>query len=110
MIKTDGPAPLAYVANFVSRNISVVDLTQDKVLQVIRTTALPLTGSGREQVQVGAEMFFSGRGHFSAARPHRLGGRAPVAGRLAELRQLPLRGLTDGVVWFFGPGPRKSIR
>ena len=44
-----------------------------------------------------------------AARPHRLGGRAPVAGRLAELRQLPLQGLTDGVVWFFGPGPRKSI-
>ena len=65
MINDERAAPLAYVANFVSRNISVVDLTQDKVIKVIRTTALPPPGSGLEQVQVGAEMFFSGRGHFS---------------------------------------------
>ena len=47
----------------------------------------------QEQVLVGAEMFFSTRGHFdrpaAATDLHR---RAPVAGRLAELRQLPLQG------------------
>ena len=93
VIKTDGPAPLAYVANFVSRNISVVDLTQDKVIQVIRTTALPPPGSGRGAgAGRGGDVLLGPWPFHRAARPHRLGGRAPVAGRLAELRQLPLRG------------------
>ena len=110
VIKTDGPAPLAYVANFVSRNISVVDLTQDKVVQVIPTTALPLAGSHDEQVQVGAEMFFSGRGHFTG--PPGLTVSKDV--RLSQdgwqnCASCHFEGLTDGVVWFFGPGPRKSI-
>ena len=110
VIKTDGPAPLAYVANFVSRNISVVDLTQDKVIQVIRTTALPPPGSGEEQVQVGAEMFFSGRGHFSGPP----GLTVSADERLSQdgwqnCASCHFEGLTDGVVWFFGPGPRKSI-
>ena len=39
-------------------------------------------------------MFFSSRGHFNRpAGTHRLDRRAPVVGRLAELRQLPLQGL-----------------
>ena len=37
----------AYVVNFVSRNVSVVDLTNDSVVAVIRTAPLPAPGSIR---------------------------------------------------------------
>ena len=55
VITDDGRRPMA---NFVSRNISNVNLVTDKVIQVIRTTALPAPGSKQEFSLVGAEMFF----------------------------------------------------
>ena len=61
----------AYVANFVSRNISIVSLATDKVTNVIRTTALPAPGSKQELSLVGAEMFFSSRGHSISQRARR---------------------------------------
>ena len=108
VITTDGA--FAYVANFVSRNISKVNLTTDKVVKVIRTTPLPDPGSPEEKVLVGAEMFFSGRGHFD--RP--LLTTISTDERLSQdgwqnCASCHFKGLTDGVVWVFAPGPRKSI-
>jgi YVTN family beta-propeller protein len=57
---------LAYVANFVSRNVSVIDLTNDTVIAVVPTSALPVAGSQGETNLVGAEMFFSSRGNFDS--------------------------------------------
>jgi YVTN family beta-propeller protein len=54
----------AYVMNYVSRNVSVVDLSTDQVSAVIGLSALPPPGSTHEQQQVGKEIFFSSRGHF----------------------------------------------
>jgi YVTN family beta-propeller protein len=97
----------AYVNNFVSRNVSVVNLKTDRVIKTIRTTKLPPPGSLEETVLVGAEMFFSSRGNFS-------GPGAPTMNRLSSegwqaCSSCHFKGLTDGVVWSFPDGPRKSV-
>ena len=108
VITADGR--FAYVANFVSRNISKVDLLQDKVVKVIRTTPLPPPGSLEEKVLVGAEMFFSTRGHFDrpATTTISTDERLSQAG-WQGCASCHFKGLSDGVVWVFAPGPRKSI-
>jgi YVTN family beta-propeller protein len=98
----------AYVMNRVSRNVSVVNLQQDRVIAVVRTQALAPPGSQAEKNLVGAEMFFSSRGHFD-----------PIPGVVTDERlssegwqncaSCHFEGLTDGVVWDFNAGPRKSI-
>ncbi|MBV8571902.1 MAG: YncE family protein [Acidobacteriaceae bacterium] len=100
----------AYTANFVSRNVSVVDLTTDSVRKVISTTALPAPGSKQEVALVGAEVFFSSRGHFDQPP----GTKISTDERLAQLgwqscSSCHFKGFSDGVVWVFNTGPRKSI-
>ena len=61
-------------------------------------------------VQVGAEMFFSSRGHFDRPR----GTTVSTDERLSsegwqDCASCHFEGLTDGVVWVFGAGPRKSV-
>ena len=67
-------------------------------------------GSDEEVVQVGAEMFFSSRGHFD--RPG--GTTVSTDERLSSegwqaCASCHFEGLTDAVVWVFGAGPRKSV-
>ena len=102
-------APMS--ANFVSRNVSMVDLLKDKVVKVIRTTDLPIPGSPEEAVLVGAEMFFSGRGHFNGrrARTPTSRRRAPVPDGWQNCASCHFKGWTDGVIWAFASGPRKSV-
>jgi YVTN family beta-propeller protein len=100
----------AYVVNFVSRNVSVVDLTTDTVLGTIRIAPLPAPGSLDETVAVGAEIFFSSRGNFN--RP--AGASVSTNERLSSegwqsCSSCHFEGLTDSVVWQFGVGPRKSV-
>jgi YVTN family beta-propeller protein len=100
----------AWVNNFVSRNVSVVDLTADKVVGTIRVAPLATPGSPDEVVAVGAEMFFSSRGHFN--RPP--GATVSTDERLSSdawqsCSSCHFKGLTDSVVWAFGSGPRKSL-
>jgi YVTN family beta-propeller protein len=100
----------AYVMNFVSRNVSVVDLTADRVVKVIRTAALPPPGSPAEVVSVGADMFFSSRGAFNAPP----GTTVATTDRLSSegwqsCASCHFKGLTDGVIWEFNSGPRKSV-
>ncbi len=97
----------AYVQNFVSHNVSVVDLTTDKVLKTITTAPGPAPGSVAEQVAVGAEVFFSSRGNFQI-------GAAQSSERLSSegwqsCASCHFKGLTDGVIWTFNAGPRKSV-
>ncbi|MBI1840845.1 MAG: beta-propeller fold lactonase family protein [Verrucomicrobia bacterium] len=99
----------AYVANFVSRNVSVVDLAADVVKASIRTASLPAAGSAEEVVQVGAAMFFSSRGNFDT-----IPGTNSLRDRLSSegwqsCASCHFKGLTDGVVWSFAAGPRKSV-
>jgi YVTN family beta-propeller protein len=100
----------AWVNNFVSRNISVVNLQNDQVIRTIRYAALPAAGSTEEIVAVGAEMFFGSRGNFN--RP--AGTTVSTSERLSSegwqsCASCHFKGLTDSVVWAFGTGPRKSL-
>jgi YVTN family beta-propeller protein len=100
----------AYVMNFVSRNVSVVDVPGDRVIKAIRTAPLPPPGSPQEVVNVGADMFFSSRGEFN--RP--ADAAVTTTERLASdgwqsCASCHFKGLTDGVVWEFPSGPRKSV-
>lgn len=101
---------IAYVANFVSGNVSKVDLSADKVIDVIQTATVPAPGSDAEETLAGAEMFFSSRGHFNAAP----GQKTSSDNRLSTdgwqaCASCHFNGLTDGVVWSFATGPRKSV-
>jgi YVTN family beta-propeller protein len=100
----------AFVANYVSGNVSIVNLGNDRVSQVFQTAALPVSGSRAEEILVGAEMFFSSRGHFN--RPS--GTSVSTDERLSaegwqNCASCHFNGWTDGVVWSFGSGPRKSV-
>ena len=101
---------VAYVVNFVSSTVSVVSTLSDTVIGSVRTAALPAPGSPAEQVLVGAEMFFSSRGHFD--RPG--GTTVSTDERLAQVgwqgcASCHTEGYSDSVIWAFGSGPRKSI-
>jgi hypothetical protein len=102
-------AKVVFVLNYVSRNISVVNIDNDSVEQVIRFSKLPLPGSKEELRLVGAELFYSSRGNF--VNPSGLGNsrnRLSEKGRQSCASCHP-RGLSDGVVWQFNTGPRKTI-
>ncbi len=97
------------MANFVSRNVSVVDLTTDTVIATVPTSDLPAPGSQGETNLVGAEMFFSSRGNFDA-----IPGTNSLRDRLSSegwqsCASCHFKGLTDGVIWQFAAGPRKSV-
>ncbi len=100
---------MAYVANFVSRNVSVVSLANDTVISVVPTSNLPAPGSPAETNLVGAEMFFSSRGNFDP-----IPGTNSLHDRLSSegwqsCASCHFKGLTDGVIWQFAAGPRKSV-
>jgi DNA-binding beta-propeller fold protein YncE/mono/diheme cytochrome c family protein len=97
-------AAKAYVMNYISRNVSVVDLTSDSVVKVIPTTALPLANTQDEQIQVGKEIFFASRGVFDNGKTNRLS-----ADGWQNCASCHFAGLTDGNVWSFNAGPRKAV-
>lgn len=100
----------AYVTNFVSGNVSIVSTATDSVIKVVQTALVPPSGSQAEVLNVGAEMFFSSRGNFN-----RLPGQTVAnTNRLSSegwqnCASCHFNGWTDGVVWQFGAGPRKSV-
>ena len=102
----------AFVMNYVSRNVSVVNLDNDSVEGAIETTPLPPAGSTNEQLLVGAEIFFSARGHFD--RPQNANANLSTSNRLSSegwqnCASCHFAGWTDGNVWSFNAGPRKSV-
>ncbi|MEO7910785.1 MAG: YncE family protein [Roseiflexaceae bacterium] len=94
----------AYVMNYISRNVSVVNLGTDSVTKVIPTTALPLTNTQDEQLQVGKEIFFASRGVFDGGKANRLSSEG-----WQNCASCHFAGLTDGNIWSFNAGPRKAI-
>jgi YVTN family beta-propeller protein len=98
----------AYVNNFVSRNVSVVDLDNDKVIKVVRTNALPAPGSQEEIALAGAEVFFSSRGNFVGPAAVSTQERLSSEG-WQSCASCHFKGVTDSVVWQFGTGPRRSV-
>ena len=104
----------AYVMDFVSRDVAVVDIsgadpTQYKTLVRMQSAALPATGSQGAIVQRGKQMFNSAIGPEGALDNSRR-----PAGRLSDTGwgscySCHPQGLTDTVTWMFADGPRQAI-
>lgn len=96
----------AYVMNYISKDVSVVDLTQapQKEVSRIQSVDLPAAGSDATKFLLGNELFNSSRGHFDEGVAERLSSEGWQA-----CASCHPDGLTDGVVWAFAAGPRKTI-
>jgi len=103
----------AYVMNYVSRDVSVIDLTTlpESVLAALPSASLPKPGTLAEKIQVGKELYNTSVGEFDPAP----GTTTPITGRMSRAGwgscsacHTPF-GLSDNVVWIFPPGPRRTI-
>jgi len=102
----------AYVWNYVSRDVSVIDLTQspEKVVATLSSTALPAAGTPDDLVHAGRELFFTSVGVFDPPAS----GQPTVTGRMSmngwgSCGACHPNGLTDNVVWIFASGPRRTV-
>jgi len=95
----DSTGTRAYVHNFVSRSISVVDLAQRRVIATELCAPVPAPGTPDATVQLGAELFFTGRGPEERMSSESWG---------ACIVCHP-DGLADSVTWMFPAGPRQTI-
>jgi len=96
----------AYVANYISKDVSVIDLTASPEAEIarIQSADLPAPGSDGEKFLLGNELFNSSRGHFDEGVSERLSSEGWQA-----CASCHPDGLSDGVVWAFASGPRKSV-
>jgi YVTN family beta-propeller protein len=97
----------AYVMNYVSRDVSVIDLTPVKELPlgVMPSATLPLPGTQADKIHIGKELYHTSVGQFDAPANN---GRMSNNGWGACSACHPL-GLSDQVVWIFPDGPRRTI-
>jgi len=101
----------AYVMNYISRDVTVLDISDGAapiVVTTVGSTALPPTGTQESLVQAGKSLFNSAIGQTGTA-----GGSLPPGGRMssegrASCYSCHPDGLTDSVVWMFPDGPRRT--
>jgi DNA-binding beta-propeller fold protein YncE len=92
----------AYVFNFVSRSISVVDLstpTSPFIVGTAQASKQPAPGTKAAAVQLGAELFYTGRGPNGRMSADAWGGCITCHPN----------GRSDNVTWMFEAGPRQTI-
>ncbi|MBI3152393.1 MAG: beta-propeller fold lactonase family protein [Chloroflexi bacterium] len=96
----------AYVYNFISKDVSVVDLSASPEAELARVQSadLPAPGSDAAKFLAGNELFHSSRGEFDEGATERMSNEGWQA-----CASCHPDGLSDGVVWAFASGPRKSI-
>ncbi len=103
----------AYVMDFVSRDVAVVDISGDplqyRTLARMPSAALPAPGSDAAIVLRGKQLFNSAIGPEGAlANSTRPSGRMSDTGWGTCYSCHP-NGLTDSVTWMFADGPRQAI-
>ena len=102
----------AYVLNYVSRDVTVIDLTGtvERVAATLVSSNQPTAGSADEKVQIGKELYHTSIGEFDPPAA----GQPAITGRMSNngwgsCASCHPFGLTDNVVWIFGAGPRRTI-
>ena len=102
----------AYIMNYVSRDVTVVDLSGavEKVTTTLQSAALPAAGSAADKIQAGKELYFTSIGAFDAPAA----GQPAITGRMSNngwgsCGSCHPFGLTDNVVWIFPSGPKRTI-
>lgn len=112
-IVVNAAATRAYVMNYVSRDVSVIDLTgsRERVIATVASAPLPAPGTLADRIQIGKELYNTSIGEFDPAVP----GQPPISGRMSNhgwgacsACHTPF-GLSDNVVWIFPSGPRRTI-
>jgi YVTN family beta-propeller protein len=100
----------AYVMNYVSRNVTVLDLTGavESPMATMTSAALPMPGSLAARIHIGKELYNTSVGVFDPV------GGSPVTGRMSaagwgSCASCHPNGLSDNVVWIFATGPRRTI-
>jgi YVTN family beta-propeller protein len=103
----------AYVMNYVSRDVSVLDLTGavETVMATIPSASLPTPGTVADTIHIGKELYNTSVGEFDPAPSTT----TPIVGRMSNngwggcsACHSPF-GLSDNVVWIFPAGPRRTI-
>ncbi len=98
-IVIDSTGTRAFVSNFVSRSVSVVDISSPTAPVIVATAAsspLPQPGTDEATIQLGEELFYSGRNRMSSES----------WGSCAVCHP---QGRSDNVTWMFDSGPRQTI-
>ncbi len=97
----------AYVMNYVSRDVSVIDLSgpRERVLASLPSSALPTPGTLADKIHIGKELYNTSVGQFD---PPAQAGRMS-AGGWGSCASCHPNGLSDNVVWIFAAGPRRTI-
>ncbi len=95
----------AYVANYVSRDVTVLDLTRnpEQVSGTMRSAALATAGTPEELALAGKELYNTSVGEFEKGVGNMS---ADGWGSCGSCHPF---GLADNVVWIFGSGPRRTI-
>jgi len=99
----------AYVANEVSRDVSVVNLATNQVLATVSSSSLPSPGSDEARLLIGKAVFNSSTGVQLPSLGVNIGARLSNGGWSGCVSCHPF-GLTDGVVWIFATGPRRTLQ
>ena len=99
----------AYVTNEVSHDVSVVDLSTNQVMATVASSDLPAPGSDAARLLIGRAVFNSSTGVSLPSLGVNLGPRLSAAGWSGCVSCHPF-GLTDGVVWMFATGPRRTLQ
>lgn len=101
----------AYVMNYVSRDVGVLDLTgAEHVIAQVQSAELPTPGTLEDKIQIGKELYNTSVGEFDPVTP---GGPA-ITGRMSNngwgaCATCHPNGLSDNVVWIFPSGPKRTI-
>lgn len=86
----------AYVANLISRDLSLISFADQKTVQTITSTPVPTAGTAEFNVWKGKRFFNTSTGIWSKEGWGSCQGCHPM-------------GLTDNVTWSFAAGPRQTI-
>jgi len=100
----------AYVMNYVSRDMTVLDLGAEQAMTTVRSANQAAAGSAAEKIQIGKELYFTSVGEFDPPAS----GQPPITGRMSNngwgaCGACHPFGLSDNVVWIFPSGPRRTI-
>src|SRR5512134_1899084 len=90
----------------ISKDVSVIDLTTSPEAEIarIQSADLPAPGSDGEKFLLGNELFNTSRGTVDEGVAERMSSEGWQA-----CASCHPDGLSDGVIWQFGAGPRKSL-
>src|SRR5436309_6065234 len=102
---------LAYVMNYVSRDVTVINIlgSRESVIATVKSRSLPLSGTLEDKIHIGRELYNTSIGVFDDAPDGtKISGRMSNSGWGACSACHPF-GLSDNVVWIFNAGPRRTI-